>query len=101
MIDYIIKHIEWSLKTFGYGHKYKALCKHIRKETMEIEQSPHDLTEWVDVIILAIDGAWRAGHTPADILDALEEKQRINMNRQWPENVQPGQPSEHIREPTP
>jgi len=28
-----------------------------------LQAKPADLTEWVDVILLALDGAWRAGPT--------------------------------------
>lgn len=51
----------FSQKTFGPGQRVKGLCSHIRKELREIEKAPTDLEEWIDVIILALDGAWRAG----------------------------------------
>jgi hypothetical protein len=52
------------------------------------------------VIILAIDGAARAGFSPQDISDALDAKQTINENRKWPDwrTVDPDKAIEHIRD---
>lgn len=38
---------------------------------MEVLADPSDLGEWVDVIILAFDGAHRLGVDPQAIIDAL------------------------------
>ena len=55
--------------------------------------------KWIDVIILAIDGAWRSGHTSAEIIKALREKQAVNASRKWPDwkTAEPGKAIEHIR----
>lgn len=76
---------EWSAKTFGPGSRAKGLTDHIRKELAEIEAEPTDLTEWIDVVILALDGAWRSGATPEQIIAALVAKQVTNEGRQWPD----------------
>lgn len=47
----------WSLRTFGAGDKYKGVVEHIRRELAEIEADPSSLVEWVDVVMLAMDGA--------------------------------------------
>ena len=49
----------WSLRVFGPGPRTKGILKHIEKELDEIEADPGDPMEWVDVMILAFDGAWR------------------------------------------
>lgn len=97
--DIVARQIEWSLKTFGPGRRTQGLLDHLQKELAEIAAAPTDLKEWVDVIILAMDGAWRAGHTPMDIARALIEKQEENRNRQWPDwrTAEPGKAIEHIR----
>jgi hypothetical protein len=61
------------------------VVQHIRKELTEIEAQPTDLSEWIDVAILALDGAWRAGHSPEDIIAALVAKQAKNEARAWPD----------------
>jgi len=75
----------WSADTFGPGDRAKGVVDHIRKELVEIEAEPHDLTEWIDVVILALDGAWRTGATPDAIIAALAAKQAKNEARTWPD----------------
>lgn len=66
LAQYITELKAWQLATFGTGERTQALIKHIRKELREIEQNPGDLMEWVDVMILAIEGAWRSGGKVAE-----------------------------------
>ncbi|HGN0596516.1 TPA: dATP/dGTP pyrophosphohydrolase domain-containing protein [Pseudomonas aeruginosa] len=76
---------EFSERTFGPGPRAAGVIDHIRKELREIEEAPGDLAEWIDVVILALDGAWRTGATPAQIIDALVAKQAKNEARTWPD----------------
>lgn len=76
---------EWSERTFGPGPRTLGVLDHIRKELQEIEDDPSDLREWVDVVILALDGAWRAGWQPQEIIDAIRAKQARNEARTWPD----------------
>jgi hypothetical protein len=75
----------WSLKTFGPGPRALGIIKHIRKELLEITADPRDTKEWIDVVILALDGAWRAGADPQQIIDTLVAKQEENESRKWPD----------------
>lgn len=99
LVDYVNRQREWSERTFGRGARVNGITRHIEKELGEIRADPNDLSEWVDVVILALDGAWRAGYSPTDIATALERKQAVNFSRQWPpaSDCDPYQPSEHIR----
>lgn len=76
---------EWSTRTFGPGRRTYGLLDHISEELAEIEADPTDVYEWVDVIILAIDGAWRAGWEPQEIINAIKAKQAKNERRVWPD----------------
>lgn len=76
---------EFSERTFGPGRRTKGVVDHIRKELMEIERNPTDLSEWIDVVILGLDGAWRSGATPEQIIDTLVSKQTKNESRTWPD----------------
>jgi hypothetical protein len=58
---------------------------HIRKELKEIEADPSDVFEWIDVILLACDGAYREGHEPEAIVAALAAKLALNERRSWPD----------------
>lgn len=84
-VDHLYRQREWSERTFGPGLRTKGVVDHIRKELKEIEDNPTDLSEWVDVIILSLDGAWRAGYSPAEIISGIKAKQMINENRKWPD----------------
>lgn len=90
----------FSEATFGPGERTKAILEHLRKELVEVEERPKDLSEWIDVAILAFDGAWRAGYTPEQIAAALEAKQTKNEARAWPDwrTAEADKPIEHIRE---
>ena len=95
--EYLDRQIEFSRKTFGDGKRTEPICRHIEKEVNEVRAYPEDIMEWVDVIILAFDGAWRAGYTPEEISAALKVKQRINMERKWDKPENESDPFEHDR----
>lgn len=85
MIAHLHRQRNWSIRTFGPGARTAGVIDHIRKELKEIEESPKDLSEWIDVAILAFDGAWRAGYTPEQIAAELVAKQAKNEGRTWPD----------------
>jgi hypothetical protein len=85
LVSYLHRQWAWSKETFGPALRTKGIVQHITKELREIEAEPHDLAEWVDVIILAMDGFWRHGGKPEDLLPAMQAKQDKNFARQWPD----------------
>ena len=91
---------DWSTRAFGPGDRAAGIVAHARKELDEIAAEPGDLTEWIDLMILAIDGAWRAGHEPAAIIAAYHAKCAANRARRWPDwrDSDASQPIEHIRD---
>ncbi len=94
---------DWSWETFGPPHgciPAAGVLDHIRKELAEIEEGTSTENEWVDVIILALDGAMREGWEPLDIIRDYHNKMEINRNRQWPDwrTAEPGKAIEHIRD---
>lgn len=98
--DILSKQRPWSLKTFGSGKRTKGITEHIAKELVEINDDPDDLMEWVDVILLALDGAWRSGYTDLQVEEAIRIKQSYNMARVWPKfegNAAPDVAIEHVR----
>ncbi len=96
---HLARQAEFSLKTFGQGARTAGVCDHIRKELLEIEADPLDLKEWIDVVILALDGAWRCGGSPAQIIDGIVAKQSKNEGRNWPDwrTADPDKAIEHDR----
>ena len=97
--DYLKSQREWSLKTFGPGELNQGISDHIKRELREIKNDPGDWKEWIDLLILAFDGALRKGVSPDQIIEALFEKQIINCERKWPDwkTVNRGKAIEHIR----
>jgi hypothetical protein len=85
IIEYLYQQREFSLRVFGPGTRAKGIVDHIRKELMEVENAPSDLTEWIDVVTLAFDGALRAGHTPEQIAQQLQATLQRNKQRTWPD----------------
>lgn len=99
LIAHLHRQREFSLRTFGPGPRAEGVVDHIRKELREIEADPTDIEEWIDVVLLAFDGAYRAGHEPEQIAAALEAKLAKNERRTWPDwrSVPAGKAIEHDR----
>ncbi|HAL9839464.1 TPA: DUF550 domain-containing protein [Escherichia coli] len=91
------EHAKWSDSTFGCVGPIGPL-KHLSKEALETAAEPDDLSEWADMQFLLWDAQRRAGISDAEITAAMEDKLKINMERQWPE-PKDGEPRLHIKEP--
>jgi hypothetical protein len=85
MIQYLRRQKLFSARAFGPGTRAKGVLDHIRKELIEIEADPGDLKEWIDVVTLALDGAWRAGYSPEQIVTQLARTLTRNESREWPD----------------
>ena len=90
------EHAKWSDSTFGCVGPIGPL-KHLSKEALEAAAEPDDLSEWADMHFLLWDAQRRAGISDAEITAAMEDKLKINMERQWPE-PKDGEPRLHIKE---
>lgn len=99
LVEHLYRVRAFSRATFGPGPRTQGVLDHIRKELVEIERAPTDLSEWVDVIKLALDGALRAGHEPEAIVAELWGKQDRNELREWPDwrSADPTKAIEHVR----
>ena len=99
LVDYLDIQREWSEIVFGEGPRVEGVCKHIEKELKEVRADPTDVVEWVDIVILALDGAWRAGFSPQQVCDAMITKQKVNIGRDWNVQVSDDEPILHVKEP--
>jgi hypothetical protein len=99
LIKHLHRQMAFSRKNFGPDKRTQGVLDHIRKELVEIEAAPHDLEEWIDVVNLAFDGAWRAGFTPEQIATGLEAKMTKIEGRTYPDwrTADPNKAIEHIR----
>lgn len=105
--ELLARQIAWSRKTFGPNKRTQGILEHIRKELKEVEADPSDVTEWIDVAILAVDGAWR--HCGSDerrpetlgriVENAYRAKLQRNFERIWPDwrERSEDQAIEHVR----
>lgn len=103
LVAHLRRQIAFSARTYGPGDRTAGLCDHIRKELDEVladfAAGVPTLPEWVDVIILGFDAAWRSGATPEQIVEAIAQKQTKNELRKWPDwrTADPNKAIEHDR----
>ena len=91
--QHLKRQIAFSRATFGPGTRQKGVIDHIRRELIEVENSDGSPEEWVDVVILSLDGLTRAllnkGRTvdraAEAAVDLIVEKQNRNELRDWPD----------------
>lgn len=95
--QHLLRQMAFSHATFGPGRRTKGVIDHIRKELIEVEQSNGSAEEWIDVVILALEGLTRslafftedgARHPEYAVNRACElllDKQRRNEARRWPD----------------
>ena len=108
--QHLIRQMAFSHATFGPGTRTDGVVDHIHKELGEVVQAHGDSTEWVDVVILALDGLTRQlaycngkrndPETVAKIAcDMIVGKQSRNEARDWPDwrGAPKGKAIEHVR----
>lgn len=103
LVAYIRAQIMFSANAFGPGPRLDGVLDHLAKEMIEVREHPQDPLEWADLIILAIDGAWRQDISPEDLTSALVVKQEMNRARRWPDwrGFPEGVAIEHVRDEGP
>lgn len=95
--QHLIRQMAFSHATFGPGERRNGVVDHIRKELVEVIEGDGDSAEWVDVVILALDGltrrlAYVGGGERRDpnfvaemVCNMIEGKQTRNEARDWPD----------------
>ena len=96
---FMVDQIKWSSRTFGPSPRTEGILKHIAKELEEVRADPWDLSEWLDIVILGLDGYWRHGGLARTIMRDLNAKAAINRGRTYAVPASDDEPCEHIREP--
>ena len=98
--DFIDEKFLWSTRTFGQHKNHMKIINHIRKEAIEASHAPTDPEEWVDMILLALDGLSRiCGLSGAEIIEQIAAKNDKNHQREWPpvQEVHDDHPIEHVK----
>lgn len=114
LVAHLTRQVAFSRATFGPGPRTEGVSDHIRKELKEIADCHPDADddrsyEWVDVVILALDGLTRSiwsynPHFTADQVALMAQqmivaKQGTNEKRTWPDwrTADPRKAIEHDR----
>jgi Protein of unknown function (DUF550) len=112
-VAHLTRQMVFSKATFGHGERMTGVIDHIGKEVAEVVASNGASSEWVDVVILSLDGLTRrlwAEHPtkPADeiawmAVRLILDKQGKNELRDWPDwrTADPDKAIEHVKLPTP
>lgn len=108
--QHLLRQMAFSHATFGPGTRTKGVCDHIEKEIEEVFDSGGSSDEWVDVVILALDGLTRqlaycngGRNDPHQVAETackmIVGKQSRNEARDWPDwrTAPEGKAIEHIR----
>ena len=122
-IEYLERQIRFSRETFGPGSRTDGVIDHIKKELVEVQSAfsegelDNAAKEWVDVVLLGLDGLWRSiSHKNDDGRDwgnddhfvasvaltaatMIDDKLSINEDRNWPDwrTADAGKAIEHVR----
>jgi hypothetical protein len=94
--QHLLRQMAFSHATFGHGERTLGVVDHIRKELDEVLEANGESDEWVDVVILALDGLTRRlayvngerrdPDTVAHIAcGMIAGKQTRNEARTWPD----------------
>jgi hypothetical protein len=56
--------------------------------------------EWVDLVLLSLDGLWRTGASIEEAVEMIRAKQEKNENRNWPDwrTAAPDQAIQHVKD---
>lgn len=110
--DYLLRQMAFSRGTFGPGERFNGVLDHIEKEIAELRELPNAHarpSEWVDIVILALDGLTRsilkrvegASHDYAATVAVATILQKLGANelRDWPDwrGQSPDKAIEHDR----
>lgn len=112
--QHLLRQMAFSHSTFGPGTRTKGVTDHIQKELKEVLDANGDSAEWVDVVILALDGLTRQlaycngakdgdRHDPNHVAEIacnmIEGKQSRNEARLWPDwrTTDQDKAIEHVR----
>lgn len=112
--QHLLRQMAFSHATFGPGKRTEGVTDHIKKELIEVADADgtfEQVEEWVDVVILALDGLTRRlvyglsdeiredpERAATMVCEMIQSKQTKNESRQWPDwrTAEKGKAIEHI-----
>ena len=111
-VSHLTRQRVFARATFGPDERMEGVIKHIEKELIEVRNAAPGvdrIREWVDVVILGLDGLMRcvgvarpglsADHIAECAFAAILDKQVANEARVWTDwrTADPGAPIEHTK----
>ncbi len=108
---HLLRQMAHSHATWGPGKRMEGILDHLTKEIEVVRKSNGNPSEWVDLVILALDGLTRQlafSHEGkrslhpelviADVCRRIVERQSTNEAREWPDwrSADPNKAIEHI-----
>lgn len=96
LVEHLTRQMVFSRATFGPGSRTSGVLDHITREIAEVREANGSAEEWVDLVILALDGLtrqlWSANdyRSPAHAIaqtaaTMIVGKQGKNELRDWPD----------------
>ena len=109
--SHLLRQMAFSHSTFGPGTRTRGVVDHIGKEIAEVLASNGSASEWVDIVILGLDGLTRqlsysnGGRADPEQVATIAcqmivGKQSRNEARTWPDwrSVSQDRAIEHVKE---
>jgi len=101
--DLVVDQSKWSQATFGTDADRGPMgaLKHLEREALEAQHAldigpDQTLEELADCLLLLLDATRRAGFKPMALVEAAQEKMKVNKQRTWPKPTS-DEPVEHVR----
>lgn len=108
--QHLIRQMVFSRATFGPGERMEGVLDHMTKEIAEVQSAGGDSSEWVDLVLLSLDGLtrrlWASSGYEKTADEIAEEacriivgKQARNERRNWPDwrTSDPNKAMEHLK----
>lgn len=111
--QHLIRQMAFSKATYGPGPRTNGVLDHLSKEIEEVRESNGSAAEWVDLVILSLDGLTRqlsfcneqthriakSADIAQSACDMIVGKQDRNENRDWPDwrTMSADKAIEHVR----
>lgn len=108
--EHLMRQMAFSHQAFGPGERTHGILDHMRKEMKEVADANGEASEWVDLVLLSLDGLtrrlayvngergdpFRVAETACRMIQAQQSR---NEARTWPDwrTIPKNKAIEHIR----
>lgn len=98
----VLEHLSKEVRETAEAYILLLKAQNARRKDLVNDEFVNDqrrktLTEFADIGLLLMDASRRAGFQFIDLIEAMQEKQAVNMARQWPKDIDVNAPVEHVK----